>query len=70
MQWLAVLAILLAALAVVAGIFLWHGRAPLLAASFPGGTELITNERAYFSPHAAGVHTSPVWIVTSGLLFS
>jgi hypothetical protein len=70
MQWMAVLAILLATLGAVTGIYFWRGHGSLLVASFPGGTELITNERAYFSPHAVGVHTSPTWIVSSGSLFS
>ena len=42
----------------------------LLATSFPTTEKLITNERAYFDPHAPGVRTSEDWIVTSGSLFS
>jgi len=42
----------------------------LLVATFPDSEQLITNERAYYDPHAAGVRVSPVWIATSGSLFS
>jgi hypothetical protein len=42
----------------------------LLVATFPVSEKLITNEHAYYDPHAAGVRVSPVWIVTSGSLFS
>jgi hypothetical protein len=42
----------------------------LLVATFPESEQLITNERAYYDPHAAGVRVSPVWIATSGSLFS
>ncbi len=54
----------------VAGFLLSRGGPPLLAASFPGGQRLVTNERAYYDPHAPGVRKSPVWMVTSGSLFS
>jgi hypothetical protein len=42
----------------------------LLVATFPESEKLITNERAYYDPHAAGARVSPVWIATSGSLFS
>jgi hypothetical protein len=60
----------LAAVGVVAGLLLAGGSAPLLVATFPQEVRLITNERAYYDPHLAGIHVSSVWIVTSGSLFS
>jgi hypothetical protein len=63
-------AVTVATLGAVAGVFLSQGSSPLLVTSFPSGERLITNERAYFSPHAPGIRTSPDWIVTSGSLFS
>jgi hypothetical protein len=56
--------------AVALGILLTWGSGPLLVTSFPQARKLITNERAYFSPHSPGVHLSRAWLVTSGSLFS
>lgn len=66
--WLAGLVLGVAGL--VAGLLLSRSAPPLLTASFPGGLRLVTNERAYYDPHAPGVRVSPVWMATSGSLFS
>jgi hypothetical protein len=59
----------LAAAGLAAGLLLAGGSPALLVATFPEKVRLITNERAYYDPHLAGVHVSPVWVVTSGSLF-
>lgn len=60
----------IAAFAVAASMIMSHGSNVLLATSFPQGEQLITNERAYFDPHAPGARVSQDWMVTSGSLFS
>lgn len=65
--WGAVIA--LGVISLVAGLLIGGGSQPLLVATFPRSEKLITNERAYYDPHAAGVRVSPVWIATSGSLF-
>src|SRR5213078_4643678 len=60
----------LAAFSMVVIMILNSGSPALLATSFPKAEKLISNERAYFSPKAPGVHLSPDWMVTSGSLFS
>ena len=62
--------IFLGVLGLTAGLLLSLSRPPLLAVAFPAGRRLITNERAYYDPQAPGVRVSPVWMVTSGSLFS
>lgn len=59
----------LALAGLIAGLLLASGPAVLLVTRFPQGVRLITNERAYYDPHLAGVRVSPVWVVTSGSLF-
>jgi hypothetical protein len=60
----------LAVLGAVIGLVLSQGSGLLLVTTFPKADRLITNERAYFSPHSPGVRLSNDWIVTSGSLFS
>lgn len=60
----------LVAFSVAVSMLMSHGSSVLLSSSFPMGKQLITNERAYFDPHAPGTRTSQDWIVTSGSLFS
>jgi hypothetical protein len=60
----------LVAFSVALTMIMSHSSSVLLATSFPTTEKLITNERAYFDPHAPGVRTSEDWIVTSGSLFS
>lgn len=68
-RWAAAAAGLIVA-GLVAGFLLLSGSHTLLVATFPGKVRLITNERAYYDPHLPGAHISPVWMVTSGSLFS
>lgn len=70
LAWQAGGAAALVAFSVAVSLLMGHGSPVLLAASFPNAEKLITNERAYFDPHAPGVRTSQDWIVTSGSLFS
>jgi hypothetical protein len=58
------------ALIAIPVVLLTRGTPALLVTSFPMARRLITNERAYSSPHRAGVHLSRTWEVTSGSLFS
>lgn len=70
-RWLAAGAALIIALAgTIAGVLLNRGPGVLLTTSFPRATRLVTNERAYASPHGVGIRTSKTWEVTSGSLFS
>ena len=69
--WTGALAVLGATGLLTGGLILSSGSpAILLSVTFPHGKKLITNERAYYDPHAAGARLSPVWMVTSGSLFS
>lgn len=58
------------ALIAIPVVLLTRGTPALLVTSFPMARRLITNERAYSSPHGVGVHRSRTWLVTSGSLFS
>lgn len=60
----------LVAFSAAVSLLMSHGSAVMLSPSFPMGEKLITNEHAYFKPHALGTRTSQDWIVTSGSLFS